>query len=162
MKQYFTFHKKQIIRKPIEEVFSFFQQPENLSRITPSSLDFQMLTPSPIVMQENALLDYSIRLIGFRIRWTTLITKYEPPYSFVDVQLKGPYSYWHHTHRFIETDDGTEMIDEIRYVIPFGFLGKLLHALFIKKELDTIFKHRSEFIQKFFNQTNSISTFKVQ
>ena len=148
MNQFYTLRREQVIQKPLNEVFAFFQQPENLARITPASMDFRVLTPSPIIMKENALLDYSIRLSLFRLRWTTMITSYQPPISFVDIQLRGPYSFWHHTHSFKETDDGTLMTDEVRYSIPFGFLGNILHALYIKKELQHIFDFRAKVIEE--------------
>ncbi len=152
MNQFYTLRREQVIQKPLNEVFAFFQQPENLARITPASMDFRVLTPSPIIMKENALLDYSIRLSLFRLRWTTMITSYQPPISFVDIQLRGPYSFWHHTHSFKETDDGTLMTDEVRYSIPFGFLGNILHALYIKKELQHIFDFRAKVIEEYFHK----------
>jgi ligand-binding SRPBCC domain-containing protein len=145
--------KQQLVRKPLEEVFPFFERPENLETLTPPNLDFFILTPSPIRMKTGALIDYTIRLMGINMRWSTLITDYEPPFRFVDEQLKGPYSYWHHTHTFRETDDGTWIMDEVRYVVPFGLLGKILHGVFIRRMLEKIFAHRAEVIRSIFEES---------
>jgi ligand-binding SRPBCC domain-containing protein len=133
---------------PLEEVFAFFERPENLERLTPPSLGFRMLTPS-VVMREGALMDYTIRLLGMPVRWTTLIDSYDPPHRFSDVQLRGPYSYWHHTHRFESKDGGTLMTDEVRYLLPLEPLGRLALPL-IGWQLDRIFRFRSEAIRAVF------------
>ena len=87
----------QFIEKPIEVVFDFFSKPENLERITPKNLSFKILTPTPIKMEKGALIDYTIKIIVVPIHWRTYISDYDPPHKFVDQQIKGPYSFWHHT-----------------------------------------------------------------
>ena len=92
---------------PIDEVFSFFHDAHNLETITPDFLNFEILTPKPIEMREGALIDYRIRLHGIPIPWRTEIIDWNPPHSFVDQQLRGPYREWHHTHEFVAQDGGT-------------------------------------------------------
>jgi ligand-binding SRPBCC domain-containing protein len=139
-----------IIKNSINEVFSFFQKPENLSKITPSNLGFNIITPSPIVMNVGTLIDYTIKVIGIRIHWRTLISSYNPPYEFVDEQLRGPYKYWYHKHEFISSDEGTIVKDYISYALPFGIFGKLLHKLFVCRQLHKIFDYRACAIKSIF------------
>ena len=141
---------KQIIKKDINEVFAFFSNPENLKKITPEKLNFKILTPSPIVMKNGQLIDYTIKIFGIKIRWTTLITEYIPNKMFIDQQLSGPYSMWHHKHEFNIIDSGVEVIDTIHYVVPFRFLGRIVNYLFIKNDLNQIFSYRCEVIDKHF------------
>lgn len=148
--KYYTLERTQTITRPLAEVFAFFENPENLTKITPGSVGFEILTPSPIAMHTGAVIDYTIRVLGLRQHWTTLITAYTPPQSFVDVQLKGPYQFWHHTHRFEEVAEGTRMVDHVRYVLPFGVLGRLVHALFVRSQLDRIFDFRQRVIEEYF------------
>jgi ligand-binding SRPBCC domain-containing protein len=136
--------RQQKIALPLEQVFSFFERPENLAKLTPPSLGFQILTPSPIEMKSGCLIDYIVRIMGLPVRWTTLITDYDPPHRFADVQLKGPYSYWHHTHLFEAVEGGTVMTDTVRYALPFGWLGRIAQALAVKGQLRRIFHYRSE------------------
>jgi hypothetical protein len=143
MKTY-TLQQQQLIKRPLREVFNFFSQPENLGRLTPRRLGFQMLTPGPIQMKDGAVIDYVIRLFGHDLRWTTLITHFEPPLTFVDVQLRGPYSFWHHTHTFTATKEGTIIADEITYSMPFGIIGRIAHGLFVRHQLNRIFSFRQE------------------
>ena len=114
---------------PLEKVFNFFSKPENLSKITPAKMGFNVLTPSPIKMERGALIYYTIKVFIFPLRWRTLITAYDPPHKFVDEQLKGPYSFWHHTHTFEANNNGVVIKDVIKYSIPMGILGRVLHYL---------------------------------
>jgi len=148
----YTLKREQKISKNIDNVFEFFSKPENLSIITPSKMKFKILTPSPIEMKEGALIDYTVNIFGFPIRWRTLITDYKPVHMFVDQQLKGPYSMWHHTHFFERLSDEETLIkDIVIYAVPFGVIGKLVHSLYIKRDLNAIFDFRSQKIREIFN-----------
>lgn len=140
----------QFIEKPLETVFNFFSKPENLERITPENLSFKVLTPTPIKMEKGALIDYTIRIVVVPIHWRTYISKYDPPYEFVDEQVKGPYAFWHHTHTFKEVDGGVEINDKVKYAIPMGILGRFMHAVYIKNNLKKIFSHRKAVIENVF------------
>lgn len=138
--------REQRIDLPLDEVFEFFSRPENLARITPPAMRFTILTPLPIAMKPGAVIDYTVRTLGLPVRWTTLIAEYDPPHRFVDIQLKGPYSFWHHTHRFEKADRGTRIIDEVRYALPFGPLGELARLFIVKGKLEKIFDFRRRVI----------------
>jgi hypothetical protein len=148
-----TLTRTQMLPASPDELFAFFETPENLARITPPWLGFRILTPSPIAMREGALIDYTVRWLGLRVRWTTLITDYSPPVRFVDQQIRGPYSFWHHTHEFEEVSGGTRMCDTVRYVLPAGPVGTLLHTLLVRRQLEEIFDYRTRIIGELFAQT---------
>jgi len=40
----------------------------------------------------------------------------------------------------------------VSYQLPLGILGRLMHALFIRKKLESIFAYRFEVVEKLFNQ----------
>ena len=144
---------EQFIDLPINDVFNFFSKPENLSLITPPRLKFDILTPSPIEMKEGQLIDYSLTIMYFiKLRWRTLITDYEKPYRFVDQQIKGPYSLWHHTHKFEEKDGGTLIHDNVTYAIPFGIIGQLIHIIYIKYDIHHIFEYRHKILNEIFSE----------
>ena len=148
----YTLESEQHISRPRRDVFSFFEKPENLSRLTPPSLGFRILTPSPVPMKQGAVIDYTIRLLKIPIHWRTLISTYEPPGLFIDEQLKGPYTIWHHSHSFREKDSGTLMTDKVTYVLPFGIIGRLMHRLVVKRQLKNIFDYRAAVIKNIFER----------
>lgn len=151
----YEFKREQPVARPRERLFGFFARPENLALITPPHLGFRLLTPSPVEMSKGRLIDYTIRLMGLPVRWRTLISHYDPPRSFVDEQLRGPYSFWHHEHRFEALDDGTLIVDRVRYALPLltaGPLGEALHALYIRPTLEQIFDYRRDVFANLFGE----------
>ena len=154
--KFYKLRKEQFVRRPLAEVFSFFEKPENLSKITPPSLGFRIVTPLPIVMKERAVFEYTVRVMGIRIRWKSLISDYYPPFGFVDQQVKGPYTFWHHTHTFSEVEGGTLISDEVRYALPFGILGVIARHLMVKHQLEQIFAHRSQVIDTLFGSQEPV------
>ncbi|MCX7420620.1 MAG: SRPBCC family protein [Planctomycetia bacterium] len=147
MKPYRLF-REQMIAKPINEVFQFFADAQNLETLTPPRVNFQILTPLPIEMHTGAIIQYSLKLHGIPVQWTTAITGWKPPFEFVDVQLRGPYVMWHHRHNFEAIGEQTLMTDEIHYSLPFGWLGRLAHTLFVSHDLSTIFEFRRNVVER--------------
>ena len=129
---------------PRTVVFDFFADAGNLERITPPELNFHIITPQPIDIRKGALIDYRLKLRGFPVTWRTEISVWEPPFRFVDQQLKGPYKQWIHTHTFTEIDPGTTLIeDEVRYRLPMEPLGDIAHFM-VRRELEYIFNFRQK------------------
>lgn len=131
-----------LIDRPIAEVFNFFSSAENLEKITPPWLHFNIVTPTPIKMEEEALIDYRLKLHGLPIKWRTEIESWQPPYRFVDQQLRGPYKKWHHEHTFESLGPNRTMAkDRVHYIPRFG---ELVHKFFVKPDLEKIFGYRQE------------------
>lgn len=139
----YTLERRQWVSRPLDETFAFFERPQNLPLITPPWLGFRILTPEPIEMAQGLVLDYRVRVVGVPTHWRSLISEYDPPRSFRDVQLAGPYRLWDHRHRFWAERGGTVIEDVVVYAPPYGPLGALLHRLTIRRQLDAIFDFRA-------------------
>jgi ligand-binding SRPBCC domain-containing protein len=144
-------HRELWIPRPRPEVFDFFSEARNLERITPPWLNFRVLTPGSILMGEGTLIRYKLRIRGLPARWLTEITRWDPPYEFADIQRSGPYKMWDHTHTFEEENGGTRMTDEVRYELPLGPLGDLIHSLLVRRDVETIFDYRNNWIARHFS-----------
>lgn len=137
----YELNRSQIVRRRREEAFAFFADAENLEMMTPPWLQFRIVSPRPIRMCTGTRIDYVLRLHGFAVDWTSEITAWEPPFRFVDEQRRGPYRLWVHEHRFEDVEDGTRVIDHIRYAVPGGTLA---HRLFVAPDLERVFGFRRD------------------
>ncbi len=136
--------------RPIEEVFAFFSDASNLEVLTPAWLNFKILTPTPITVAAGVHIQYRLSWHGIGLRWTTEITRWNPPHDFEDIQLSGPYKLWRHTHGFRAHNGGTEMTDSVEYALPLGFLGRVAHAVQVRRNVESIFDYRYDRIQQMF------------
>jgi ligand-binding SRPBCC domain-containing protein len=136
--------RSQRVELPARQAFDFYVDAHNLEPMTPPWLHFEVTTPGEPILRRGTLLDYKLRLHGVPVRWQTLIETWEPPLRFVDVQAKGPYSLWEHTHLFEKDGDAATIVrDRVRYEIPLGPLGALAHRLFVRRDLKRIFDYRA-------------------
>ena len=136
--------------RPLSEVFTFFADASNLSSLTPDWLAFRIVTPSPVKMTTGTRIDYRIRLRGVPMRWTSLISRWEPPHLFVDEQVRGPYRSWIHTHRFESQNGGTLVSDHVSYAV---WGGSLVNRWFVEPDLERIFRFRRNRLLERFEET---------
>jgi ligand-binding SRPBCC domain-containing protein len=148
MARTYRLERRQLVERPLDEVFAFFADATNLQAITPTFLRFSIRTPLPIAMRQGARIEYALSLFGLPLRWLTLISVWEEGRRFVDEQVSGPYALWRHTHTFEPVEGGTMVTDVVEYALPFGILGRLARGLFVRRTLDRIFAHRHEAIAR--------------
>jgi ligand-binding SRPBCC domain-containing protein len=141
----FVLERTQVVDVPIEEAFAFFADARNLERITPPWLGFRIVE-APAALGAGATLRYRLSLFGLPIRWRTEIVTWYPPRSFVDVQRRGPFLLWEHTHRLRPVAGGTEIYDHVRYRIFLGPLGALVRRLLVRGWVESIFDYRAEHV----------------
>jgi ligand-binding SRPBCC domain-containing protein len=89
------------------------------------------------------------------VNWLTEITQVKESSYFIDDQRFGPYALWHHQHVFKTVNGGIEMVDEVNYALPFGWIGRLAHALFVKRQLKSIFSHRYRILENRFRENST-------
>lgn len=143
--QTYVLERVQTIPLPRPATFAFFSEAINLERITPPYLHFKVLTRAPIKMAPGTLIDYQLALYGVPFGWRTLIETWEPETRFVDRQINGPYSLWHHTHTFEALGpQQTLMRDVVQYRVEWGPLGDVAHELFVRRMVNEIFDYRAK------------------
>ena len=147
----YTLNQSQEIPVPIEEAWEFFSKPENLNEITPPDLEFRITSGKPAPMHEGQIVTYKIRVAPMIWnRWVTEIKAVTDGKQFIDEQRSGPYKFWHHLHQFESTEKGTLLKDQVNYSLPFGILGDIAHAVYVKNKLQKIFNFRKEILSEKF------------
>ena len=147
----YQLHTRLFVNASLDEVWDFFSSPHNLQKITPASMGFVIKAGAEGKMYPGQIIAYTVKPIaGIPMNWVTEITHVSDKKFFVDEQRFGPYKMWHHEHHFKQVEGGVEMEDIVSYLLPFGFLGKIAHWLFVKRQLQTIFDHRTQVVSRLF------------
>jgi hypothetical protein len=142
----------QFVPDKIENVFDFFSAAKNLEEITPDFLNFKVKNMSSPEIEKDTIINYKLKIHGVPANWQTQITEWVPLKMFVDNQNKGPYTLWHHTHKFTALENGTLIEDRIKYKVPGHLIGLLALGAFIRKDVSQIFQYRIKKIKTKFTE----------
>jgi ligand-binding SRPBCC domain-containing protein len=152
------------IEAPLEQVFRFFANPQNLPRLMPPwmrvRLDDVNIVPPPDLSAKTfagvgSMLRASYRVmpfLPFRISSVARITAFKANHYFEDTQEEGPFKSWHHRHEFVarprENASGTLIRDIIEYHPGLGILGAIANRLFLAPQIARTFAHRQQALDK--------------
>ena len=123
------------VENSIDEAFAWHERKGAFRRLMPP---WELAEE---VRADDNLNEGSQRIFRFpmgpiKMSWVAQHTAYNPPHSFEDIMLKGPFKSWHHIHKFSENDDGNAVIhDQVNYRLPMGFIGNIVAGKMIKKRL---------------------------
>ncbi len=148
----YNLERKSTLPITIDKAWSFFSDPKNLAKITPDSMNFEILTKDlPPSIYSGLLVQYTVTpLLGLKMKWLTEIKHVNKPFYFIDEQKSGPYTLWYHEHSFSENGSQTIMTDKVSYALPFSILGNISHSIFVRKKIESIFDHREKVIADLF------------
>ena len=151
---YYQFTRSQKFNADVKELWSFIAAPQNLREITPDFMGFEITSGNlEEKMYPGMIISYKVSpLPGIRMNWLTEITQVAEGSFFIDEQRMGPYKMWHHQHLLVPIDNGVLMKDIVTYIPPFGWLGAIANSLFIRRQLDRIFKYRQEKMEQLFGR----------
>ncbi len=133
----------QWVPKDKNTVFDFYSSVQNIEKITPPWLKFQVNTPS-LRIKDNLEIDYKIGIYGLNIKAKTKVVICKPPDLFVDEEIKGLFHKWRHSHKFISLAGGTLIQDSVNYQLPYGL--SLLGSRIAKNHIKKMFDHRHKMI----------------
>jgi ligand-binding SRPBCC domain-containing protein len=166
----FSFRSEQWLPSPVEDVFSFFADPDNLPALMPPSQKARIEKVSLVPPQDRtsatkpgsiagsgSRITLSFRpfaLCPVRVRWQAEIADFAWNERFCDRQLRGPFTWWNHCHHVRRIDaieiDVTLVTDVVEYDVPFGLLGRLAHRLFLRRQIEKTFLYRQNQLAKIF------------
>ena len=162
------FESRQWVPHPVELVFAFFANPNNLPHLMPpqqqARIEDVRLNPPPArplarnpqrrfrslaagVGSEILVSFRPVVLLPHRVGWTSRIVEFEWNSHFVDEQVKGPFKSFRHRHG-IEPEwrdgvEGTRVTDVIEYQLPLGVLGKLANGM-AKAQMELGWEYRQK------------------
>lgn len=125
----------------VQAVWEFHSSVEALKQLSPPDRHVEVLGTN-FAVAEGEIHKIKSSQFGIPLLWEAKITKATPPTGFEDLQIKGPFKYWHHKHIFQPKGDHTLLIDELEYEPPFGILGTIANTLFIDRDLENMFAYR--------------------
>lgn len=170
----YTFQSEQWIPYPVEVVFAFFANPENLPRLMPAwqkarieeavfaappaAPQSAMSAPLPKGIAAGVGTRLTLSFLPFpwspiRIPWEAEISEFVWNDHFCDDQVRGPFAFWHHCHsvysepRATASDTlihGTLLRDQVEYEPPYGALGDLAKRLFLGRQMKDTFAFRQK------------------
>lgn len=131
------------------EAFAWHERPGALDRLTPPWEPVRVEHP-PDGLAVGARVVLRLGVLGLGVgerlglRWVAEHTAYDPPHHFTDVQRGGPFASWTHTHRFQPAagGEGSALIDEVDYRLPFGALGSAVAGDLVRDRLTRVFDYR--------------------
>lgn len=139
--------KESVIPAPRELVFAFHESPGALEKLTPPWEKVRVIERSPSILPGSRVV---LRMWTgpFTVDWIAEHTEYERNRMFADRQVKGPFTFWYHKHMFADAPGGGTLLrDEVEYLPPFGFLGRLARPL-IERKLKRLFDYRHEMTRR--------------
>ena len=170
-----TFQAEQWLPYPVDLVFAFFSNPQNLPPLMPAwqkaRVEEAMLASPPqgppsryrlrgAAAGVGSSITLSFRPVPFsplRIPWEATITEFVWNEFFCDIQEpgRGPFAYWHHCHRVAtlakDGVSGTNVNDEVEYELPFGSFGEMAHGL-VRRQIEKTFTFRQQRVAEILSQ----------
>jgi len=131
------------IAAPPEAVFACHEQPGALAALVPP---WEKVTvEGGGSLKPGTRVNLATRLGPIPLKWVAEHVGYDPPRSFSDRQVSGPFKRWEHSHQFLDDGrGGTILHDEVDYEIPFGWIGRILGGGLVRRKLDRMFAFRHE------------------
>jgi len=138
------FVKESRIAAPPSVVFAFHESAGALVRLTPPWERVELIEGGGSIRPGSRVV-IRTRVGPVPLRWVAEHTEYEPPRTFADRQVSGPFASWHHRHLFLDDGSGGTLLrDEVDYEPPLGWLGRLFGGGFVEKKLEKLFDYRHE------------------
>jgi ligand-binding SRPBCC domain-containing protein len=132
-----------LIGRARPEVFAFFADPTSTGRLLPPWIRVTLVGGARRAVEAGMILDYRVACLRVPVRWRAFVRECDPPFRFLDVQLRGPFARWEHRHRFLAEGAGTLMEDRLVYRLPLGLLGRAAHTMAVGHLMAAAWRHRT-------------------
>jgi uncharacterized protein len=137
-----------------EEIFAWHESPRAFRRLTPP-WEPVTLKQAPEHLGHGHEAIIQIPLLGrlgkqlpVVAHWHARHDGYLPPHQFTDVQTRGPFAAWHHSHECrplpaqTEGKAGTLLRDVIHFALPFHPISHWMVGALVEAKLSRMFRFR--------------------
>ncbi|MBU1194654.1 MAG: TIGR01777 family oxidoreductase [Proteobacteria bacterium] len=136
------------INVPVQTAFQWHEQNGAIDRLTPPWAPLKLVRRRGIGIDNGVKVWFRLKIFHIPMLWVAQHTEYQKNVMFKDHQVKGPFSKWEHTHRFIpDGDDACYMEDTVEFKLPLGWLSRPLYT-FARKEFDRMFTYRHRVLKQ--------------
>ena len=129
--------RRELIRRPIADVFAFFDRPSNLKRVFPPSLAVS-LERHPADLRPGTLFRYRLRRWPLDFEWDVVVSDYRPPARFTNVKAKGYFPRWAMEHEILAREQDSELRLCLSYEVPAGLYAALTHSYVIRDAMEEL------------------------
>jgi len=142
-------HLTSFVAAPIERVFDLSRS-INLHQISTASSNEKAIdgVMAGLINKDETVTWQAKHLFKTRL-FTSKITEMKSPNFFIDEMVKGDFTSFNHEHHFKAAKNGTIMIDIINFETPYGKIGKIANAIFLKSYLQKFLIKRNEVIKEY-------------
>ncbi len=137
-----VFERSFTVSAPLHEVAAFHDDAVSLVAITPPPARVAVQRFDKPVRAGSRVI-FRLGVGPFGVIWDGTIVEHVDQLYFRDVQTRGPFGAWNHTHSFTAEAGGTRVNDRVEYEPPFGLIGKLLDPFVVRPSLAYLFNYRA-------------------
>lgn len=132
-------HRFQVLAS-LEKVTAFHRDTRALKLLTPPPMVVCLNNIEPLL--EGSISDFTMWLGPIPVHWVAEHHEVHE-YGFRDIQIRGPFQAWEHTHKFSPiTEDETEVLDYVQ-AQPSRHLIQGILARFMWRNLPLLFTYRA-------------------
>jgi len=137
-----TYERRVALAVSAEEAFAWHTRPGALRRLVPPWQDVRVVGGGEGI-EDGTRVELRVGVGPLAACWVAEHRGCRPPREFRDVQIRGPMSYWEHTHRFEPSEpSGCFLEDRIEYALSLGRLGRMVDAAWFRGQLERMFTYR--------------------
>lgn len=144
-----TIHLTTFITAPVERVFDLSRN-ISLHKISMKHKREEAIagTTSGLI-NKGEWVTWRARHLGKTRIFTSRITELIPNQMFTDKMTKGDFKSFQHEHHFKRAENGTILIDIIKYELPYGWIGRMINRLYLRKYLENLISKRNDIIGQY-------------
>lgn len=132
------------IPAPAEAVFAWHARPGAIERLSPPWDPLEIVSRTGGI-EAGAEVRMKIKAGPIPVPWHARHVAFEKNKYFQDIQVKGPFAAWTHTHAFQDIDGRTSLLeDRIDFTLPFHPVSAFFGESFVLQKLARIFTYRHD------------------